>query len=411
MSLCNLSSLTVNTVDSLINSMTKKITLGIALMLILIIPTTSIAAFAQTTSLNGAGATFPFPLIDKWRVEYNKIHPDVSLNYQSIGSGAGIKLHTAKSVDFGASDAPLQPTEAAAAPGTLHIPETIGAVTVTYNLPGIDKGLKLTGPVIADIFSGKITKWNDQKITSINPTLSLPSQDIVVAHRSDGSGTTFVFTSYLSTVSPDWKSNIGASKAVPWPVGVGGNGNAGVASIVKSTQYSIGYIELAYVMQNNMTYAFIQNADGTNFVEPTLETIGNDASAATANLPKPDGDWSKVSIVNEPGENSYPISSFTYLLVYKDLGQISGMTQDKAKTLTDFINWAVHDGQQYSTALQYVPLPDSVVKLDEQALSMIQYTGSSVPEFGTIAAIVLAIAIVSVIAVSAKTRLQLIPKN
>jgi len=343
-------------------------------------------------------------------VEYNKIHPDVTLNYQSIGSGAGVKLHTTKSIDFGASDAPLQPSEAAAAPGTLHIPEAIGAVTVTYNLPGIDKGLKLTGPIVADIFGGKITKWNDKPIADINPTLTLPDQDIVVTHRSDGSGTTFVFTSYLSAVSPDWKANVGASKSVPWPVGVGGNGNAGVASVVKSTAYSIGYVELAYVMQNNMSYAFIQNADGTNFVEPTLETIAADATSAATNLPSPDGDWSKVSIVNEPGENSYPISSLTYLLVYKDLGQISGMTKDKAMAVVDFISWAVHDGQQYSSALLYVPLPDTVVKLDEQAISQIQYNGAPVPEFGTIAVIALAIAIISIIAVSAKTGLRFIPK-
>ena len=392
-------------------SMTNKITLGIALMLILIIPTTSLNTFAQSAiNLNAGGATFPFPLIDKWRVEYNKIHPDITLNYQSIGSGAGIKLFTTKSVDFAGSDAPLQTSEAAAAPGTLHIPETIGAVTVTYNLPGIDKGLKLTGPVIADIFSGKVTKWNDQKITDINPTLSLPNQDIIVAHRSDGSGTTFVFTSYLSAVSSDWKTNVGAGKSVPWPVGVGGSGNAGVASVVKSSSYSIGYVELAYVMQNNMSYAFIQNGDGTAFVEPTLDTIAADAAAASTNLPSPDGDWSKVSIVNEPGQNSYPIASFTYLLVYKDLGQVNGMTQDKAKAVIDFISWAVHDGQKYSSDLLYVPLPDNVVKLDEQALSQIQYNGGAVPEFGTIASLILAIAIMSIIVVSAKTGFRFTPK-
>ena len=392
-------------------SMTNKITLGIVLMLILIIPTTSLYTLAQSAiSLNAAGATFPFPLIDKWRVEYNKIHPDITLNYQSIGSGAGIKLFTSKSVDFAGSDAPLQTSEAAAVPGTLHIPETIGAVTVTYNLPGIDKGLKLTGPVIADIFSGKVTKWNDPKITSINPTLSLPNQDIVVAHRSDGSGTTFVFTSYLSAVSSDWKTNVGVGKSVPWPVGVGGNGNAGVASVVKSSSYSIGYVELAYVMQNNMSYAFIQNGDGTTFVEPTLDTIAADAASAATKLPSPDGDWSKVSIVNEPGQNAYPISSFTYLLVYKDLGQVNGMTQDKAKAVVDFISWAVHDGQKYSSDLLYVPLPDPVVKLDEQALSQIQYNGGAVPEFGTIASLILAIAIISIIAVSAKTGFRFTPK-
>jgi len=366
--------------------------------------------FQLTITLNAAGATFPFPLIDKWRVEYNKIHSDVQLNYQSIGSGAGIKLHTTKSIDFAASDAPLQPAEAGNASGTLHIPETIGAVTISYNLPGIAKGLKLTGQVIANIFSGNITKWNDKMITDLNPDLNLPNQQIAVAHRADGSGTTFVFTSYLSKVSPDWQTKVGHGKTVPWPLGIGGQGNAGVAGIVKSTPYSIGYVELAYVMQNNMTYAFVQNADGTAFVEPTLDTIAADAASASANLPSPDGDWSKVSIVNEPGNNSYPISSFTYLLVYKDLSQVKGMTQDKAKAVIDFINWAIHDGQQFSTSLLYVPLPDPVVKLDEQGLSEIQYSGGAVPEFGPIAALVLAIAVISIIVLSAKTGLRLMPK-
>lgn len=388
--------------------MTNKVILGLALMLVLVIPATSLPVMAQSTiALNSAGATFPFPLIDKWRVEYAKLHPDVSLNYQSIGSGAGIKLFTQKTVDFAASDAPLQTSEAAQAPGTLHIPETIGAVTVSYNLPGISKGLKLTGPVIADIFAGKISKWSDKQITDLNPSLTLPDQDIVVAHRSDGSGTTFVFTSYLSAVSHDWKTSIGAAKSVQWPKGVGGQGNAGVANIVKTTQYSIGYVELAYVMQNNMTYAFVQNADGTDFVEPTLATIAADAASAATSLPSPDGDWSKVSIVNQPGKDSYPISSFTYLLVYKDLSQVSGMTQEKAKAVVDFLNWAIHDGQQFSSDLLYVPLPDAVVKADEQAISSIAFTGGAVPEFGSMASVILVIAVASIIGVSAKGRLGL----
>jgi phosphate ABC transporter phosphate-binding protein len=386
--------------------MTSKVILGLALMLVLIVPATSLSVVAQsTTALNAAGATFPFPLIDKWRVEYAKLHPDISLNYQSIGSGAGIKLFTQKTVDFAASDAPLQTSEAVKVPGTLHIPETIGAVTVSYNIPGVSKGLKLTGSVIADIFAGKITKWDYKKITDLNPGLTLPHQDIVVAHRSDGSGTTFVFTSYLSAVSQDWKTSIGAAKSVQWPRGVGGQGNVGVANIVKTTQYSIGYVELAYVMQNNMTYAFVQNADGTDFVEPTIATIA--ADAANAVLPDPDGDWSQVSIVNQPGKDSYPISSFTYILAYKDLSQVNGMTQEKAKAVVDFLNWAIHDGQQFSSGLLYVPLPDSVVKKDEQAISSIAFTGGAVPEFGQMASIILVAAIASIIAISAKGRLGL----
>ena len=383
--------------------MTNKILLGLALMLILILPATSFPAMAQTTiSLTGAGSTFAFPIVDKWRVEYAKLHPDVALNYQSIGSGAGIKLYTQKTVDFGATDAPLQTSEATLVPGTLHIPESIGSVTISYNLPGIDKGLKLTGPVIADIFAGKITNWSDKMITDINPDLSMPNKDIVVAHRSDGSGTTFVFTNYLSTVSPDWKTNLGTGKSIQWPGGVGGQGNAGVANIVKTTPYSIGYVELAYVMQNKMSYAFVQNADGTDFVEPTLETTSADAASAANTLPAADGDWSKVSIVNEPGKDSYPISSFTYLLVHKDLSQVNGMTQDKAKALVDFLNWAIHDGQKYSSDLLYVPLPDAVVKKNEEAISSIAFTGGAVPEFGPVASLILVVAITSMIALSAK---------
>jgi phosphate transport system substrate-binding protein len=386
--------------------MTRKVILGLALMLVLIVPATLLSVMAQSTiALNAAGATFPFPLIDKWRVEYAKLNPAVALNYQSIGSGAGIKLFTQKTIDFGASDAPLQTSEAANVPGTLHIPETIGAVTVSYNLPGIEKGLKLTGPIIADIFAGKIKNWSDKKITDLNPDLSLPNKDIVMAHRSDSSGTTFVFTSYLSAVSPDWKTSIGTGKSVQWTGGVGGQGNAGVANIVKTTQYSIGYVELAYVMQNNMAYAFVQNADGTNFVEPSLATISADAASSATSLPVADGDWSKVSIVNEPGKNSYPISSFTYLLVFKDLSQVNGMTQEKAKAVVDFLNWAIHDGQKYSSDLLYVPLPDAVVKKNEQAISSIAFIGGAVPEFGPVASLVLVSAIVLIIAISAKGRL------
>src|SRR5487761_1755672 len=278
--------------------MTKKIIMGFTLMLILLVPTLSLHASAQTSqsyTITGAGSTFVFPLMDTWRVEYNKIHPNINLNYQSIGSGAGIKLLEQKSVDFAASDAPLSVSEAAQAPGALTLPDSIGGITIAYNLPGIDKGLKLTGPVIAQIFMGNITSWNDPALVSLNPGVNLPSQKIIIAHRSDGSGTTYAFTDYLSKVSPDWKSKVGEGKTVPWPVGTGGSGNAGVATIVKSTQYAIGYIELAYVFQNKMTYAFVQNADGNSFVEPTIDTVAADATAAGSNLPAADSDWSHVS--------------------------------------------------------------------------------------------------------------------
>ena len=390
-----------------------RVILGLMLMLILIVPAMSFHASAQTSqtyTITGAGSTFVFPLMDNWRVEYNKLHQNIQLNYQSIGSGAGIKLLQQKSVDFATSDAPLQPSEAANAPGALTLPESIGGITIAYNVPGVDKGLKLTGPVIAQIFMGTITSWNDPAIASLNPGVNLPSQNIVIAHRSDGSGTTYAFTDYLSKVSPDWKSKVGQGKTVPWPVGTGGQGNAGVASIVKTTQYAIGYIELAYAVQNKMSYAFVQNADGNAFVEPTLDTVAADAAAAGTNLPSADGDWSQVSIVNQPGSNSYPISTLTYVLVYKDLSKVSGETQDKANEVTNFLSWIIHDGQQYATSLYYVPLPDSIKKIDEQGLAEIQFNGGAVPEFGPTTALILAIAVVSIIAVSAKTRLGFNPK-
>ena len=393
--------------------MSNKIPLTLVIMFLLMIPAISLHANAQSSqsyTITGAGSTFVFPLMDNWRVDYNKIHQNVQLNYQSIGSGAGIKLLETKSVDFAASDAPLQPSEQAKAPGVLTLPESMGGITISYNIPGVDKGLKLTGPVIAQIFMGNITSWNNPDITSLNPGVNLPNQQIVIAHRADGSGTTYAFTDYLSKVSPDWKSKVGQGKTVPWPVGTGGQGNAGVASIVKSTQYAVGYIELAYAVQNNMTYASVQNADGSSFVEPTLDTVAADAAAAGGNLPSADGDWSHVSIVNQPGSNSYPISTLTYVMLYKDMSQVSGETQDKSNEVVNFLNWIIHDGQQYATGLLYVPLPDSIKKIDEQGLAQVTFAGNAVPEFGPIAALVLAIAVVSIIAVSVKTDLRFIPK-
>jgi len=394
--------------------MTNKVILGLVLMLILIVPLMSLHASAQTSgqsyTITGAGSTFVFPLMDTWRVEYNKIHQSIQLNYQSIGSGAGIKLLEQKSVDFAASDAPLSASDQQKAPGVLTIPESIGAITITYNIPGMDKGLKLTGPVIAQIFMGNITSWNDPAIANLNPGTSLPVQKIIVSHRSDGSGTTYAFTDYLSKVSPDWKTKVGQGKTVPWPVGTGGSGNAGVANIVKTTPYAVGYVELAYVFQNKMTYAYVQNADGNSFVEPTLDTVAADAAASSTNLPAADGDWSQVSIVNQPGSNSYPISTLTYVMVYKDLSTVTGETQDKSNEVLNFLNYIIHDGQQYATGLLYVPLPDAIKKIGEDGLAKVTFSGGAVPEFGPIASLVLAIAIVSIIAVSAKTGFRFSPK-
>ena len=327
-------------------------------------------------NINGAGATFPFPLIDLWRVEYNNNFDNVNLNYQSIGSGGGIKQHIEKTVNFAATDAPLTTKERELAPNTLHIPETMGGVTVVYNIPEIPKsGLNLTGKVISDIFIGKITKWNDPLIKDLNPGLNLPNQDILVVHRSDGSGTTFVFTDYLATVDPDgWDKKVGKGKSVPWPFGLAAAGNEGVAGIVKSTTYSIGYIELAYAFQTGMTFAYVQNGDKNKFIEPTIDSIAASAAGIVNRLPAADADWSAVSIVNAPGSNSYPIASFTYLLVYEDLKEVS-KNKEEAKAIIHMIHWMITDGQEFSRSLLYSPLPDKVVELGKKGLSRVTYNG------------------------------------
>ncbi|QLH10509.1 phosphate ABC transporter substrate-binding protein PstS [Nitrosarchaeum sp. AC2] len=327
-------------------------------------------------NINGAGATFPFPLIDLWRVEYNNDFSNVNLNYQSIGSGGGVKQHIEKTVNFAASDAPLTVKEQGLAPGTIHIPETIGGVTVAYNIPEIPKsGLKLTGKVISGIFMGDITKWNDPLIKELNPELNLPNQDIVVAHRSDGSGTTFVFTDYLSTVDPNgWGEKVGKGKSVPWPTGLAAAGNEGVAGIIKSTKYSVGYVELAYVFQTGMTFAHVQNGDKSKFVEPSIATITAATAGIAKKLPAGDADWSAVSTVNAPGSDAYPISSFTYLLVYKDLHETS-KSKEEAKAMLHMIYWMITDGQKLAPTLLYSPLPENVVELGKQSLSKVTYNG------------------------------------
>ncbi|MEK6870200.1 MAG: phosphate ABC transporter substrate-binding protein PstS [Thermoproteota archaeon] len=327
-------------------------------------------------NVNGAGATFPFPLIDLWRVEYNNDFDNVNLNYQSIGSGGGVKQHIEKTVNFAASDAPLTVKERVLAPNTLHIPETVGGVTVTYNIPEISKsGLKLTGKLVSDIFMGTITKWNDPLIKNLNPGLNLPNQDIVVAHRSDGSGTTFVFTDYLATVDPDgWGKNVGKGKSVPWPVGLAAAGNEGVAGIVRSTTYSVGYVELAYAFQTGMTFAHVQNGDKSKFIEPSIKSITAATSGLANKLPAGDADWSTVSAVNAPGPDSYPISSFSYLLVYKDLKETS-KNKEEAKAMLHMIYWMITDGQTFAPTLLYSPLPDNVVELAKKSLSQVTYDG------------------------------------
>jgi len=320
------------------------------------------ATAADTTLINGAGATFPFPIYSKWFSEYNKAHPNVQINYQSIGSGGGIKQITEKTVDFGASDAPMNSEELLKAPGIQHLPTVMGAVVVIHNAPGV-QDLKLTPETVAGIFLGKITQWNDPAIAAQNKGAKLPEMQIVVAHRSDGSGTTAVFTDYLAKVSPEWKSGPGAGKSVNWPTGLGGKGNEGVTGIVKQTEGGIGYVELAYANQNKLPVAQLKNKAGA-FVKPSLESV----SAAAAQVQMPD-DY-RVSITDSDGKDSWPISAFTYLLVYKD-------QQDpvKGNALLKFLWWAVHDGQKSAPALDYAPLPQAVVQKVEKTLRSMTVQG------------------------------------
>ncbi len=316
---------------------------------------------SDNVTLNGAGATFPYPLYSKWMSEYNKLHSNVRINYQSIGSGGGIRQISARTVDFGATDAPMKDEEAKSAPGTLiHIPTTLGAVVVTYNVPDYSGTLKLTPDVIADIFLGKITKWNDERIASANPDAKLPEKNISVVYRSDGSGTTAVFTEYLAKVSPEFKDKVGAGKSVKWPAGLGAKGNEGVTGQIKTTPGSIGYVELAYALQNKMPAAAIKNKAG-EFVEPAIPAITKAADGVE--LPES----MHASITDSPTPGAYPISSFTYILVYEDTKDAT-----KAKAVAEFLKWAIHDGQKFAGDLHYAPLPDAVVKKVEGKLETLR---------------------------------------
>jgi phosphate ABC transporter phosphate-binding protein len=309
------------------------------------------------------------------------VKPNVQVNYQSIGSGGGISAMQAKTVDFGASDAPLSATDMVNVPNALHIPETIGSVTIAYNLPGIGAGLHLTGQIIANIYQGTITTWNDPAIQSLNSNVTLPSKPIVTVHRSDSSGTTFVFTGYLSLSSTAWNASVGQGKAVAWPNALGGvigsNNNAGVASTVNGTQYSIGYVELAYALQNGMTVAAVQNPSG-NWILPSLASTTAAADAyASAGLPAGNASWTAVNLLNSPASNAYPIVSFTYLIVYKELNVVPDMTQAKATALVQFLWWVVHDGQNLSPSLAYAQLPSSVAQIDETTIKSITFNGQT----------------------------------
>jgi len=334
---------------------------------------------AAPVSLTGSGATFPQPFLNATITEYSSIKPNVQINYQGGGSGKGITDFTNRVVDFAGSDAPLTDAQRTAAPNSLHILETVGAITVAYNLPGISSGLKLSGSALADIYLGTITKWNDPTIAMLNSDLTLPNQDIVVVHRSDGSGTTNWFTKYLSLVSSTWSSNVGASTTVEWPVGVGASGNANVAATVTQTENAIGYIELAYALKNSIPVAALQNPAG-NFIVPSLDTTtAAAASLPSSGLPSGSDSWANVAILNTSGEQAYPIANPTYLLVYKELNVVPGMTMDKATSLVQYIWYVLHDGQHNAVPLEYATLPSNLVEVGETTLKSITFDGQSVP--------------------------------
>ncbi len=327
----------------------------------------STGSFAAELLINGAGATFPYPIYSKWFDTYSHQKGGVRFNYQSIGSGGGVKQIIAQTVDFGASDGPMKDEEMEKASGRiLHIPTVMGAVTLAYNVEGVGSGLKLTGENVVDIFLGKIKRWNDAKIAQNNPGVSLPDQEIVTVHRSDGSGTTDIFTNYLASVSLGWKMQVGAGKSVKWPVGLGGKGNEGVAGTVKNTPGSIGYMELTYAKLNNLSYVHVQNKAG-NFIEPSIESTS--AAMKGAKIPS---DY-RMSIVNQPGQDAYPIAGLTWLLVYQ-----KQKNEAKGKALVDFLWWAMHEGQTMTGELGYSPLPPEVVGMVEQTLAKISYNGKSI---------------------------------
>jgi phosphate transport system substrate-binding protein len=317
----------------------------------------------QVVQINGAGATFPNPIYSRWFDEYHRLHPEMQINYQSVGSGAGIRQLVNQTVFFGATDGPMTDEQQKTAPGRiLHLPTVLGAVVPVYNVENVGAQLKFSGQVLADIFLGKITRWNDPALAKLNAGVSLPDSNITVVHRSDGSGTTFIWADYLAKVSPEWGSKVGVGTSPSWPVGVGGKGNEGVSGLVTQTPGSIGYVELIYALQNKISYGQVQNANG-EFVAASIESVTAAAAAAAATMP-PDF---RVSITNAPGAGVYPISSFTWMLLYED-------PADKAqgKAMVDFMRWALTDGQKFATELGYASLPADVVKLEMAALDTIK---------------------------------------
>jgi len=317
--------------------------------------------FGQT-KLNAAGATFPYPIYSKWFDEYHKLHPDIEINYQSIGSGGGIRQVIAGTVDFGASDGPMTDDQLKEAKTKiLHVPTVLGADVPAYNVPGVKAELKFTPEVLAGIFLGKITNWNDKALAAANPGVSLPNQDIIVVHRSDGSGTTYIWTDYLSKVSPEWQSQVGKGASVKWPTGIGGKGNEGVAGSIRTLPGSMGYVELIYAVQNKISYGSVRNSAGA-FVKASLEGV----TAAAASVKSMPADF-RVSITNAPGQDAYPISSFTWLLIPAQSKELA-----KGKIIADFLNWMVTDGQKMTAALSYAPLPEAVAEKVKEEIKQVR---------------------------------------
>lgn len=319
------------------------------------------ASSSSGAQIIGAGATFPYPIYSKWFAEYNRLHPDVQINYQSLGSGAGIRQLVSRTVFFGASDQPMNDEQLKSAPGRiLHFPTVLGAVVPIYNLPGVTQELKFTGPILADIVLGKVRKWNDPVLVKHNAGVTLPNTDITLVHRSEGSGTTFIFADYLGKVSPEFKAKVGVDSALKWPTGVGGKGNEGVSGLVQQTPGAIGYVELIYALQAKIPYGSVQNSAGA-FVTASVDSVT--AAGATAQIP-PDF---RVSITNPPGKDAYPIASLTWLLLYAE-------PTDKARgrIMKDFVRWAVTDGQKYARELGYAPLPQNVAEMELKALDQIR---------------------------------------
>jgi phosphate transport system substrate-binding protein len=327
-------------------------------------PTSStVPASSGTIAINGAGATFPYPIYSKWFSDYNKLRPEIRINYQSIGSGGGIKQLISQTVFFGATDGPMTEEQLQSAPGPiLHLPTVLGAVVPAYNLPNLTADLKFTGPTLADIYLGKVKKWNDPAVARSNPGVALPNLDITVVHRSDGSGTTYIWVDYLSKVSPAFKQKVGVATSVNWPTGVGAKGNEGVSGMVRQTPGAIGYVELVYTLQTKIPFGAVQNSAG-EYVRASLDSVTAAAASAAVNMP-PDF---RVSITNAGGKGAYPISSFTWILMYQN-----PTDKQRARVMVDFMKWALTDGQKEAPELGYAPLPKEVVDREMQALQKIQ---------------------------------------